>query len=163
MANILLNGLAESLITALANEIRVIELYSKCLKHEISDDMKDVISAIINAKKRHMKMLSDFFEKKFNKKLDDSKIKELSLENIKSLAFEQYTLHLLDVALGYQTRGKDHLERSAQNFSDYKDVQALFTKLIEEEEEYIAMIEKEIKAEQGKPFNDFELDLFVRE
>ncbi len=163
MANVLLNSIAESLVSALSNEIRVIELYSKCLRHEISDDMRDVISAVINAKKRHMRMLSDFFEKKFSRKLDDAKIKELSLENVRSLSFEQYTLHLLDVALGYQSRGKDHLERSIDDFSDYDDVKALFSKLIDEEEEHIALIEKEIKAERGKPFNDFELDSFVRE
>lgn len=163
MGNILLNNLAESLVSALSNEIRVIEIYSRCLKHEISEDMRDVISAVIKAKERHMKMLSDFFEQKFSRKLDDSKIKDLSLENIKNLSFGPYTLHLLDVALGYQGRGKDYLEQSIVDFPEYDDVKALFSKLIREEEQYIEVIEKEMKAEHGKPFDDFELDSFVRE
>ncbi|RMF97779.1 MAG: hypothetical protein D6734_01380 [Candidatus Schekmanbacteria bacterium] len=155
--------LAQALIIAMKNEIRVIELYSQCLKRDITSDSRSNIEVVVKDEERHMKMLKEFFEKKLQKKLDVSKLKDDSLSSIKNMVIEPYSAHLIDVAMGYEHREKNHFEKTLASFGSDPELKELFDKLIEDEVSHIEVLEKERKAIMGQAFDDFELDLYVRE
>ncbi|MBI5376428.1 MAG: hypothetical protein HZA77_13425 [Candidatus Schekmanbacteria bacterium] len=156
-------SLAEALIIAMKNEIRVIELYTHCLKRDLSEQSRESIKAVTRDEERHMKMLSEVFEKKIGKKIDGAKLKDHSLKAIKNLTLEPYSIHIIDVAMGYEHREKDHFIKAQKVYGSDADINALFVQLIADEEAHINVLEKERKAVLGLPFEEFELDFYVRE
>lgn len=155
--------LAQALIIAMKNEIRVIELYSQCLKRDITKESRANVEIVVKDEERHMKMLKEFFEKKLQKKLDVAKLKDDSLSSIKNMSIEPFSVHLVDVAIGYEHREKNHFEKTLSAFGNDPDLKELFDVLISDEVAHIEILEKERKAFMGQAFDDFELDLYVRE
>ena len=155
--------LAQALIVAMKNEIRVIELYSQCLKRDITKESRANVEVVVKDEERHMKMLKEFFEKKLGKKLDIAKLKDDSLSSIKNMAIEPFSVHLIDVAMGYEHRERNHFEKTLAAFGGDPALKELFDELISDEVAHIDILEKERKAVMGQAFDDFELDLYVRE
>ena len=56
--------LAECLLVGMKNEIRVIELYTKSVDCEISEESRSNIKNVTADEKRHLDMLNSVFEKK---------------------------------------------------------------------------------------------------
>ena len=155
--------LAQALIIGMKNEIRVIELYSQCLRCDITKESRANVEVVVKDEERHMEMLKEFFEKKLGKKLDVTKLKDDSLSSIKNMSVEPFSVHLIDVAMGYEHREKNHFEKTLVAFGSDPELKELFDKLIEDEVSHIDILEKERKAYMGQVFDDFDLDLYVRE
>ena len=154
--------ITEALIIAMKNELRVIELYSNCAKRELAEDSKKNLKVLIKDEERHMHLLKEAFEKTLDKKLDTSKLKNVSLKTVKVIKDDPSYLHIVDIAIGYEKTEKEHFEKSeaALNIKELKD---LFKSLIIDEQNHLDILEKERKSILGQPFDEYELDLYVRE
>lgn len=155
--------LAKSLIAHMTNEMLIIELYTRSLKLQLKKNIRESIESATKDEKQHLEMLSDMFQKRIGKEVDDSKLKDIVFKTFKNISSEPSPLHILDIALGYEHREKNYLEQSRQNFAEDKELNKLFTHIIEDEEEHVMILEKERKATLGLPFDDFELDFCLRE
>lgn len=155
--------LAESLLIGLKNEIRIIELYTKSADCEISEEIRTEIKNITADEKRHLDMLSSMFEKKVGRHIDRKKLSDDSLKTISKLSEDSSPLHLLDLANGYEEREYEHYKKSLEEFKDDNDLKNMFLHLVKDEEAHLEILAKERKALLGQPFDEFELDLYVRE
>ncbi len=155
--------LEESLLIGMKNEICVIELYKKSVKCEISEESRANIKTVTADEIRHLEMLQSMFEKKTGKHIDRDKLSSDSLKSIQKVAGDSSPLHLLDLAKGYEERECDHYKNALEEFKDDGDLKNLFSHLVKDEEAHLEILVKERKALLKQPFDDFELDLYVRE
>ncbi|RMF97778.1 MAG: hypothetical protein D6734_01375 [Candidatus Schekmanbacteria bacterium] len=155
--------LAKTLIVGMKNEIRVIELYSQSVKLEISDESRSNIKDITADERKHLDMLNSIFEKKLGKHIDRDKLNDDSLKAISKLSNDSSPLHILDLAKGYEERELVHYKNAFEEYGDDKELSGLFSHLVKDEEAHLEVLEKERKALLGHPFDEFELDLYVRE
>ena len=154
--------IVEALIIAMKNELRVIELYSNCAKRDLNEDSKKNVKVLIKDEENHMRLLKEAFEKILNRKLDTSKLKDASLKTVKVIKDDPSYLHIVDIAIGYEKTEKAHFEKSEAAL-DIKELKDLFKFLIIEEQKHLDILEKERKVAGGHPFEEFELDFYVRE
>ena len=155
--------LAESLLVAMKNEIRVIELYTKSVDCQISEESRTKIKNVTADEKRHLDMLNSMFGKKIGRRIDREKLSSDSLKSISKLSEDSSPLHLLDLANGYEEREYEHYKKAIEEFKDDNDLKKMFLHLVKDEEAHLEILVKERKAILGQPFDDFELDLYVRE
>jgi len=154
--------ISKALIIGIKNEIRVIELYSQYVKRDASSESKKEVKNLIKDEERHAKLLKEAFEKTLDKKLNTSKIKDDSLKAVEIVKNDPSYLHIIDIAIGYEKREKAHFEKSEKEISD-KELKELFNTLAKEEQGHIEVLEHERKAALGLPYDEYELDLYVRE
>jgi len=154
--------IAEALIIAMKNELRVIELYTNCVKRDFEEDTKRNLRNLIRDEERHMHLLKEAFEKTLGKKLDTSKLKDASLKDIELIKDDPSSLHIIDIAIGYEKTEKSHFEKSESELEE-KELKELFRSLAGEEQGHLDILEKERKAAMALPFDEYELDLYVRE
>ena len=154
--------IAEALIIAMKNEMRVIELYTNCEERDFGPDSKKKIRNLVKDEERHLKLLKDAFEKSLNKKLDSSKLKDASLKEIETIKGDPSSLHIIDIAIGYEKTEKAHFEKSEGILQD-KELKDLFKAFIKDEQGHIDILEKERQAAVGAPFDEYEIELYVRE
>lgn len=154
--------ITEALIIAMKNELRVIELYSNCARRKLDEDSIKNLKVLIKDEERHMRLLKEAFEKTLSKKLDTSKLKDVSLKAVEVIKDDPSYLHIVDIAIGYEKTEKAHFEKS-ETAIDIKELKDLLKSLIIDEQNHLDILEKERKSILRQPFDEFELDLYVRE
>ena len=98
-----------------------------------------------------------------SKKIINQKLKNDSLKSINKLSEDLSPLHLFDLAKGDEERGYEHYKKALEEFKDDNELKNMFLHLVKDEEAHLEILIKERKALLGQPFDEFELDLYVRE
>lgn len=145
------------LVKALASEIWSQRFYQGALEQAADTQAEATLRHLLEQEYRHERELSEVFRSYFGHnppqdKIEPPKPVEVPVDSIKAL----------EMAMNKELNAERYYREAAEK-ADYPAVATLCRRLAEEEAEHYRAAEREYRARTGQPWEDTELDTWVRD